>query len=157
MSQKQNRWTYEKIELLKKLWGQGQTGEHIAKVLGFVSRNAVIGKVHRLGLRRLPKGQNAHNTGDREPVKNQYQADTCAHRFKNNTVVIDAVKNLSDDQCKWPVGDPSTRNFSFCCEKRVEGLPYCEEHHKKAWENSGGRKSEKAIPFQLRRLSLSSH
>ena len=157
MSQRQNRWTKQKIELLKKLWLQGQTGEQIARVLGFCSRNAVIGKVHRLGLRRLPKGQNAHNTGDREPVKNQHQSDTVAHRFRNNAVVIDAVKKLTDDQCKWPIGDPLTPQFSFCCEKRADGLPYCDAHHKQAWEKREGRKSEEAIPFQLRRLSLSSH
>ena len=43
-------WTDERVELLKKMWGEGQSASQIAKELGGVTRNAVIGKVHRLGL-----------------------------------------------------------------------------------------------------------
>lgn len=153
--QLQNRWTDKKIETLKKMWAQGHTATEISAVLKFVSRSAVLGKLNRLGIRKFPKGHNAHNVREddvkpRTPVEHR----PTSHRFRNNTVVIDAVRNLQDDQCKWPIGDPQTNKFRFCTEKREVGIPYCLHHHKEAWD---GRKPEKTVPFQLKRLSLASH
>ncbi|MEZ5715204.1 MAG: GcrA family cell cycle regulator [Paracoccaceae bacterium] len=58
-------WTDERVELLKKMWGEGQSASQIAKELGGVTRNAVIGKVHRLGLSNRTSG----TAGKAEPVK----------------------------------------------------------------------------------------
>lgn len=139
-------WTDERISLLRKLWGEGRTAAEIAKELGGVSRNAVIGKAHRLRLsnRASPIQQN-----NKKPVRT-LATDTPKIVIKPVTtaarVVIKGkgVKliDLRDRMCRWPVGDPKDADFVFCGCDAVPGLPYCEDHARAAYQpaaRSGSR------------------
>ena len=131
-------WTDERVNLLKQLWGEGKTAAEIAKVLGDgVTRNAVIGKAHRLKLssRASPIQQNKKSvkttTADRpRPLRKEPVVKNI--NFKGKEV---SLAELGPRDCRWPNGDPSDKeNFSFCGHKCAEGLPYCEEHAKIAYQ-----------------------
>lgn len=131
-------WTDERVNLLKQLWGEGKTAAEIAKVLGEgVTRNAVIGKAHRLKLssRASPIQQNKKSTKnasviDRPKIKKQPVIKNI--NFKGKEIPL---SELGPKDCRWPNGDPRDKeNFSFCGCKAVEGIPYCEEHAKIAYQ-----------------------
>ncbi len=105
-------WTDEQEEKLKQLWREGKTASQIAEELGGVSRNAVIGKAHRLGLSGRPS-----------PIKVK------ASRPKKVGLL-----DLTERMCRWPIGDPRQPGFYFCGKQAMPGLPYCAEHAAKAYQ-----------------------
>jgi GcrA cell cycle regulator len=141
-------WTDERVELLKKLWQDGLSASQIAAELGGVTRNAVIGKVHRLGLSgrgqptsSIKRQRRTHSTGMRRvrqmiTVGNlALKPDELTHadiRPRRNVVVPIARKlsifQLTEKTCKWPIGDPGQEDFHFCGYDSLENLPYCEYH-----------------------------
>jgi len=141
-------WTEERVELLKKLWQDGLSASQIAAELGGVTRNAVIGKVHRLGLSgrgqptsSIKRQRRTHSTGIRRvrqmiTVGNlALKPDQLAEaeiRPRRNVVVPIARKlsifQLTEKTCKWPIGDPGHEDFHFCGHDSLENLPYCEYH-----------------------------
>ncbi len=123
-------WTDERVSLLKKLWGEGKTAAEIAKELGGVTRNAVIGKAHRLKLsnRVSPIQQNkkpAPKPPEKKPKKIVVQ---------NNNVKGIPLTDLKGGECRWPIGDPREESFGFCGDHSLAGLPYCTEHAKVAYQ-----------------------
>ncbi|MEC7205213.1 MAG: GcrA family cell cycle regulator, partial [Pseudomonadota bacterium] len=94
-------WTDEKVNKLKELWGKGQTASQIAEIIGGVSRNAVIGKAHRLGLSSRPS-----------PIKR----------------VNHPITATQERMCQWPIGNPRDPSFHFCGKTAAPDRPYCEEH-----------------------------
>ncbi len=128
-------WTDERVNLLKQLWGEGKTAAEIAKVLGDgITRNAVIGKAHRLKLssRLSPIQQNT----SKKP-KTEIQAPRLAKpmaklpEFKGKSLnLVDLEANM----CRWPNGDPQSEEFSFCGHGTVAGLPYCDTHCRAAYQ-----------------------
>lgn len=94
-------WTDHRIEELKKLWSDGRTASQIADFLGDVTRNAVIGKAHRLGLSSRPS-----------PIKRK-------------TFVLPSTH---DRMCQWPIGNPGESGFRFCDQTADPGRPYCPNH-----------------------------
>ena len=132
-------WTDERVELLKKLWGEGKTAAEIAKELGDVTRNAVIGKAHRLKLsnRVSPIQQNS-----KKPVKattEEVKKPVVRKPLRREEVTVftgEGIKlaDLKDKMCRWPIGDPREENFRFCGCQAVSGLPYCGEHVKVAYQ-----------------------
>ena len=158
-------WTDDRVDLLKKLWQEGLSASQIAGRLGGVTRNAVIGKVHRLGLsgrattsrmkssrpraraataRRAQQRPNFRQLGN-PAFRNLYQAEAEA-----NLPVVDEIdiplaerKNLQDlmeNDCRWPIGDPQHDDFHFCNKSKVPGLPYCEFHAKRAFQPPQARR-----------------
>jgi len=139
-------WTDERVEQLKSLWTEGLSASQIARVLGNVTRNAVIGKVHRLGLAgratparverpRLP-------SAPRISVRNHTALPPVV---EEDPILLDdgtfaTVLTINDRMCRWPIGDPSENEFHFCGHKPKTGSPYCEAHARKAYQ-----------PQQLRR------
>ncbi|MGZ3306518.1 MAG: GcrA family cell cycle regulator, partial [Asticcacaulis sp.] len=150
-------WTDERVETLKKLWQDGHSASQIAKQLGGVTRNAVIGKVHRLGL----SGRAAPSTPTRPmykparptrsvpppPVHAHSHASPAPHSpvLRREPVVARppvtaplvpyvetpgtaTVLTLGAKMCKWPIGDPTSESFSFCGRRADDGTPYCVEH-----------------------------
>ncbi len=127
-------WSDDRVAVLKRLWGEGKTAAEIAKELGEgVTRNAVIGKAHRLKLssRLSPIQQNTKKIKSdkvkpvqRRPMKN-------IPVFKGKEV---KMEDLREKMCRWPHGDPQSTEFSFCGCNIVEGLPYCPEHAKIAYQ-----------------------
>jgi GcrA cell cycle regulator len=144
-------WTDERVELLKKLWQDGLSASQIAKQLGGVTRNAVIGKVHRLGLsgraapskpaRTVFKAPRPARTISTTPSAPRRIAEPVAHTPQHPTPVryveeapgTATVLTLGAHMCKWPIGDPSLDNFSFCGRRSGEG-PYCHEHSQVAYQ-----------------------
>jgi GcrA cell cycle regulator len=114
-------WTEERVSELKKLWAEGHSASQIAKKLGAVTRNAVIGKVHRLGL-----------SGPAHTQITAAEANVEPQRLPNGDMVT--VLTVKDSMCKWPIGDPADANFGFCGHGTAEGSPYCAEHARVAFQ-----------------------
>jgi len=127
-------WTDERVSLLKKLWGDGKTAAEIAKELGGVTRNAVIGKAHRLKLsNRASPIQQAKKTTINK-AQNQNTPPEKKVQKSAPVIKVDKIKggialtDLKPSQCRWPQGDPREGEFGFCGSSCVTGMPYCEEH-----------------------------
>ena len=142
-------WTDERVSLLTKLWGEGHTAAEIAKQLGGVTRNAVIGKAHRLKLsnRVSPIQQNkkpANKNVERKPVRKVISAvpQEKSAVTEIQTVQKDNIKKgelyslmeLKPRMCRWPSGDPRHSDFGFCGDNAMPGLPYCEDRSKLAYQ-----------------------
>lgn len=172
-------WTDERVELLKKLWGEGLSASQIAGRIGGVTRNAVIGKVHRLGLSgrattsRLkshrPRARMAANAAKR-PQKSRfatvgnpalralYQPD--AEPFVQAVEEIEiplaerkTIQTLVDCSCRWSIGDPQLADFHFCGKTKVAGLPYCEFHARRAFQPPQARRRDRADIIEAPRLA----
>lgn len=122
-------WNDEKIAKLKKLWQEGLTTGEIGKRLG-VSKNAVVGKAHRLGLKGRPS-----------PIK---RPETAAPAPKKEPVKIFTLTDLSHNTCRWPIGDPKHEDFRFCGKQVYPGKPYCAEHCATAYVGSSKPRNEEA-------------
>ncbi len=130
-------WTEEKVNKLKELWGKGNTASQIAEIIGGVSRNAVIGKAHRLNLSSKIK---ARATIQKHKVFNKNentQIKLRGKRGKLKTLLLDKnfepaknlnLEELSDDTCKYMEADPDEKGASFCGRKTVEKFSYCPLH-----------------------------
>ncbi len=133
-------WTDERVALLRKLWGEGKTAAEIAGALGGVTRNAVIGKAHRLKLsnRVSPIQQNTKSAPrpapeEKQPPRIAKPAEVIARKtpFKIKGV---KMTELKEKMCRWPSGDPKEADFVFCGHDHLPGLPYCAEHAKQAYQ-----------------------
>ena len=116
-------WTDEKVEKLRELWKKGHTASQIAEVLGDTTRNAVIGKAHRLNLEaRAPsKNSGAPSSSDNRKVKRS--PSPTSRKAKFQSILLDknfepenpkSLENLTDETCKWPIGHPNEEKFYFC-------------------------------------------
>jgi GcrA cell cycle regulator len=149
-------WTDDRINLLKQLWGQGLTASQIAERLGGVSRNAVIGKAHRLGLSSRPSPIRGGVTPGPRPARKPRSAPSArpaagaaASPSTNAAEAAPApapkpaprrVATGGSKACMWPLGDPKEQNFHFCEAPAEPGRPYCAEHCAQAYQ----RRSEEA-------------
>lgn len=161
-------WTEDRVARLTKLWADGLSASQIAAILGGVTRNAVIGKVHRLGLSgRAKPAPSSTSRVKRQPRSSGYatsRTPRAAPRSNGATALkIDAdaeirfrpkptedvvvpmsrrltVMQLTEDTCKWPNGDPQNSDFSFCGHTSKETTPYCEFHSKLAFQPASERR-----------------
>jgi GcrA cell cycle regulator len=154
-------WTDERVELLKKLWQDGLSASQIAAELGGVTRNAVIGKVHRLGLSgrgqptsSIKRQRRTHAPGPRRTrtmtvgnlaLKQDVDAlPEAMPQFRRNVVVPIpkrlSILQLSEATCKWPLGDPGHDDFYFCGNDSLESAPYCEYHAGVAYQTPEPRR-----------------
>lgn len=111
-------WTDEKVKQLKKLWVKGKSTIEIAKELG-MSKNSVIGKVHRLDLTARPS-----------PIKKKQGVQKAVRPVLSDKC---RLMDLRTNTCRWPIGDPSDDDFHFCGHPTTTGKPYCPEHCKAAY------------------------
>ena len=132
-------WTEEREQKLKDLWEKGYTASRIAEMLGGgTTRNAVIGKAHRLKLAaravskqcKSPKEQDAASD-----LKKQERYVSRKSRFKS--LLLDKnfeaenpkkLEELGNKNCRWPIGHPDEENFYFCGRNPVESFSYCKLH-----------------------------
>ena len=150
-------WTDERVELLKKLWQDGLSASQIAKQLGGVTRNAVIGKVHRLGLsgRATPSKPQRTVFKAPRPVR-PVSVPSAPRRLAEPALTAPTPLRLVDEapglatvltlgahMCKWPIGDPALDNFTFCGRGCDEG-PYCDEHAQVAYQPAQSKKKSGA-------------
>ena len=131
-------WTEEKVSKLKELWGKGNTASQIAEIIGGISRNAVIGKAHRLNLsakiktRTAASNENFENSIVENSTKNKR-----GRKSKFKSLIIDKdfepenpkqLEELTDDHCKYPIGHPNEKNFYFCGRTSLKDFSYCKLH-----------------------------
>ena len=166
-------WTDERIELLRKSWEAGMTASQIAEVLGEgVSRNAVIGKAHRLGLQARPSpvrpgevvllaagemlvvdaveidaAPGEQPVAEAEPslvvpIRKSVRPVTAAPRKPVRTTLL----NLSEKICKWPIGHPGDADFHFCGKPSQASFPYCSEHCAIAYQAQMPRRDRSRPP-----------
>jgi GcrA cell cycle regulator len=164
-------WTDDRVEQLKKLWEGGLSASQIAAELGNVTRNAVIGKVHRLGLSGRAKSPSSAAPRPRKPRPAQQMVrmprpvargnTALAHNYdvdvEPDPIAVDNVipmsqrltlVELNDATCHWPVGDPASTDFYFCGGKALAGLPYCAHHSRIAYQPASDRR--RAAPKPIR-------
>ena len=124
-------WDKEKLDQLMKLWIEGLPITKIGNALG-VSRNAIAGKAHRLG---LPK-RNSPTSKSGEPRTNQTKVKFDDSKKELPLKLLLRDVEWSRNACCWPSGDPKLPGFKFCGVKILPGRPYCEEHSVLAYTNT---------------------
>ena len=140
-------WTEEKVAKLKELWGKGNTASQIAEIIGGISRNAVIGKAHRLNLsakiktRSVSNNQNFQNSQDEKNYKSKK-----GRRSKFKSLIIEKdfepenpkqLEELDENSCKWPIGHPNEKTFYFCGRTSLKDFSYCKLHLLYAYQPKG--------------------
>ena len=123
-------WDEQKLNKLKKLWDEGLPITKIGIEIG-VSRNAIAGKAHRMG---LPK-RNSPISKSGDPRKNQKTLSKNSSQQLPLKIMLREVE-WSRNRCCWPIGDPKLPGFSFCGTSIIPGRPYCEEHSNLAYTNT---------------------
>src|SRR5260221_9596407 len=150
-------WSDDRVEQLKDLWESGLSASQIAAELGNVTRNAVIGKVHRLGLSGRAKSPASAAPRQRKarPAQQMMRVSrpvsrgntALAHAFEvemeldpvayDNVVPMSqrlSLLELNETTRPWPIGDPSSTEFFFCGGRALAGLPYCAHHSRVAYQ-----------------------
>lgn len=143
-------WTDEMVDKLRQMWTEGKTATEIAKELG-VTKNSIVGKVHRLCLTARPS---PIKSKDEEPVeKVEVEKEIPEEVEENVEVVAEPVESVKTEKvekkhksschvklveldshtCRWPLGDPRDEDFCFCGKKVRMGQTYCEEHANMAY------------------------
>ena len=141
-------WTEEKVESLKKLWGSGKTASQIAEIIGGISRNAVIGKAHRLNLSAKIKTRTATSNKNFNDLTNEknIQAAKRGRKSKFKSLIIEKdfepenpkqLEELDENSCKWPIGHPDEKSFYFCGRSSLKDFSYCKLHLLYAYQPKG--------------------
>jgi len=172
-------WTDDRVELLTKLWADGLSASQIANQLGGVTRNAVIGKVHRLGLsgrattsrvkssrpRRRPsqsrgEGRTSYPTFGNAALKPYYDSEAKADALPQPVEEIHippeqrrTILTLRETTCRWPIGDPSEEDFYFCGGSSEPGQPYCDHHARVAYQPVQSRRRSGVNRPTLRKIA----
>ncbi len=177
-------WTEQKIQMLKDMWGHGYSASEIAKRLGGLTRNAVIGKAHRLKLSSRPSPIKREDEGAQMqgapdgvvPITKMAKKRVMLRPLppvamppstvksagdRDNLRALDnikrtegiAVTKAGERHCRWPIGDPRSPDFRFCGCVAHEGMPYCIDHARVAYQNVGKKQragdNETSAEFRL--------
>ena len=157
-------WTDERVETLKKLWTDGLSASQIAAELGGITRNAVIGKVHRLGLSGRAKSPSSAAPRPRKARPHAHMLRVSRPSIRGNTALAQAYEldvelepelvdnvipigqrrtllELNEETCRWPIGDPGHPDFFFCGGQTITGLPYCAYHSRVAYQPAHMRRA----------------
>ena len=140
-------WTDEKVSKLRELWGKGKTASQIAEIIGGISRNAVIGKAHRLNLSAKIKTRTATSSQNFDSAvieKNIRSKRGRKSKFKSLIIEKDfepenpkQLEELDESLCKWPIGHPDEKTFYFCGRSSLKDFSYCKLHLLYAYQPKG--------------------
>ena len=132
-------WNDNTTNLLKKYWSQGFSASQIAEKIGNVTRNAVIGKAHRLKLESRSTSKKSgvkdhHPKNNFQDKKNQklgrkakFKALLLSPNFEKENPI--QIQDLNDKTCRWPSNHhPGDKDFYFCGRTPMEQSPYCQLH-----------------------------
>ncbi len=162
-------WTDEKVAKLKELWGKGNTASQIAEIIGGISRNAVIGKAHRLNLSAKIKTRSATNNKN---FQNSFETKSAKpksgrrNRFKSLIIEKDfepenpkQLEELDENSCKWPIGHPNEESFYFCGRASLKDFSYCKLHLLYAYQPKGKKEendSKNDVPEYINNKKIKS-
>ena len=161
-------WNEEKISKLKELWGKGSTASQIAEIIGGISRNAVIGKAHRLNLSAKIKTRSAsssqtfindkagNNLKQKQGRKSKFQSLIIEKDFEPENPK--KLEELDEGSCKWPVGHPEEKSFYFCGRSSLKDFSYCKLHLLYAYQPKGKKeettdKDEEATQYGDKKIN----
>jgi GcrA cell cycle regulator len=146
-------WTSERVEQLKGCVDAGLSCSQIAAEIG-VTRNAVIGKMNRLGLSRPRSARTNSPAAKRAAGRNG--GGNITRLFSQHRILMQlppepqgwsavvsihagrgcSLLDLSPGKCRWPINEPGAQDFCFCGNQQVEGLPYCMGHARLAYKST---------------------
>ena len=153
-------WTPEKEQKLRQLWKEGHSGSQIADMLGNTTRNAVIGKAHRLKLEARTVSKKSETNSNKQ-IDNFPKAKTqkLGRKARFKALLLDKnfeqenpikLEELTDKTCRWPNNHPHEEKFYFCGRKPMEKFPYCKLHVLYAFQPKNAKEedqiSEEDIP-----------
>ena len=131
-------WTPERVEKLKELWKKNYSASQIASMIGDTTRNAVIGKAHRLNLEaRAISTKLKSKVNTKNNVKPEIKTQKLGRKASFKALLLDKnfeqenpkkLEELTDKTCRWPTGHAHEKNFYFCGRKPMEKFPYCKLH-----------------------------
>ena len=140
-------WNEAKVAKLKQLWGEGNTASQIAEIIGGLSRNAVIGKAHRLHLSAKIKTRTATSSQNFENSLNEKNNKvTKGKKSKFKSLIIEKdfepenpkqLEELDESACKWPINHPDEKSFYFCGRSSLKDFSYCKLHLLYAYQPKG--------------------
>ena len=140
-------WNEEKVNKLKELWGKGNTASQIAEIIGGISRNAVIGKAHRLNLSAKIKTRTAtSNKNFESSLEEKNIVNKRGRKSKFKSLIIEKdfepenpkqLEELDESSCKWPIGHPDEKSFYFCGRTSLKDFSYCKLHLLYAYQPKG--------------------
>ena len=140
-------WTEEKVNKLKELWGKGNTASQIAEIIGGITRNAVIGKAHRLNLSAKIKTRSASTKENYNNIAEHGNSKIKrGRRSKFKSLIIEKdfepenpkqLEELDENSCKWPIGHPNESSFYFCGRSSLKDFSYCKLHLLYAYQPKG--------------------
>jgi len=142
-------WNDEKVTKLKELWGKGSTASQIAEIIGGLSRNAIIGKAHRLNLsakiktrtatssKSFDTSMEANNVKFKKGKKSKFKSLIIEKDFEAENPK--QLEELDENACKWPLGHPDEKKFYFCGRNSLKDFSYCKLHLLYAYQPKGKR------------------
>jgi len=155
-------WTEDRVARLTKLWADGLSASQVAADLGGITRNAVIGKIHRLGLSGRAKPASKGGARPKRQTRSNGYSRVNRTALKTTRTYAGSLKEaayappvedlvapepkriklveLGETTCKWPLGDPQDEDFSFCGHSVKTDTPYCEYHCKMAYQPPADRR-----------------
>jgi len=152
-------WTPERQKKLKELWTKGYTASQIATMIGETTRNAVIGKAHRLNLEArvvskktfttliAKKGNNVEIKQEKLSRKARFKALLLDKNFEPENPK--KLEELAEDTCKWPIGHPYEEKFYFCGRKPMEKFSYCRLHVLYAFQPRNAKEDDKITEDEI--------
>ena len=153
-------WNQEKEKKLRELWKKGHSASQIASMLGDTTRNAVIGKAHRLNLEARNTSRRSETKTNKPKNNNpEIKPQKIGRKAKFKALLLDKnfeeenptkFEDLNDEKCRWPIGHPNEEKFYFCGRKPMEKFPYCKLHVLYAFQPKNAKEedqiSEEDIP-----------
>ena len=155
-------WTPEREQKLKELWKKGHTASEIANLLGETTRNAVIGKAHRLNLEARATSKKSSTKINSENNKNpELKTQKLGRKAKFKALLLDKnfepenpkkLEELTDETCRWPIGHPYEEKFYFCGRKSMEKFPYCKLHVLYAFQPKNAKEEDQITDEDIRKF-----
>ena len=152
-------WTPEKEEKLRELWKKGNTASQIASLLGGTTRNAVIGKAHRLNLEaRAPSKKSVTRVNSENNTKTEVKTQKLGRKARFKALLLDKnfepenpkkLEELTDETCRWAIGLPHEEKFYFCGRKSLEKFVYCKLHMLYAYQPKNAKEEDQITDEDL--------
>ena len=152
-------WTEEREKKLRELWNKGHTANQISNMLGETTRNAVIGKAHRMNLPARVQSKNSSS----KPTEQRSEGHTnkpgkLSRKAKFKSLLLDKnfepenpkkLEELTDETCRWPIGHPHEEKFYFCGRKSLEKFVYCKLHMLYAYQPKNAKEEDQITDEDL--------